>query len=163
MELVPVADGISQAIASREWRCAVQNQLNKIVIERFFEEVFNQQSQAAAAELIAPDFVAHHPAFPEGIRGPEGIMEMVGMFRAGFPDLHYEIDDLLMGEEDKVAVRWHAQGTHEGPFMQIAPTGKEVTVTGIDIFRVADDQCAEAWVNSDFFGLFQQLGAIPSA
>ena len=134
---------------------------NKAVIERFFEDVFNRQSQEAAAEIIAPDFVAHHPAFPDGIRGVQGLMQMVGMFRAGFPDLHYEIDDLV-AEADKVAVRWHATGTHTGAFMNVPATDKAVVVTGTDIFRVADGQCMEAWVNSDFFGLFQQLGAIPS-
>lgn len=134
---------------------------NKAVIERFFEDVFNRQSEEAAAEVLAPSFVAHHPAFPDGIRGVQGLMQMVGMFRAGFPDLHYVTDDLV-AEGDRVAVRWHATGTHTGAFMNVPATGNEVVVTGTDIFRVEDGQCVEAWVNSDFFGLFQQLGAIPS-
>jgi hypothetical protein len=57
----------------------------KAVVRRFFDEVFNQQSQGAANEIISSTFVAHHPAFPEGIRGPEGIMQIAAMFRAGFP------------------------------------------------------------------------------
>ena len=130
-------------------------------VRRFFEEVFNQRSQAAAVETIAPTFVAHHPAFPEGIRGPEGIMQTAAMFRAGFPDLHYAPDDLI-SEGDKVAVRWTARGTHQGDFMGIPPSGKPVTVTGIDIFRIANGQLVEAWVSSDLLGLLQQIGAIPT-
>jgi steroid delta-isomerase-like uncharacterized protein len=133
---------------------------NKALVRRFFDEVFNAQSGEAAAALLTPDFVAHHPAFPDGIRGPDGIMQMTGMFRAGFPDLHYTPEDLV-GEADRVAVRWTARGTHRGPFMGTPASGRPVTVTGTDIFRAADGRLVEAWVNSDFLGLMQQIGAIP--
>ena len=134
---------------------------HKILVQRFFAEVFNQQRTDSAAELLAADFVAHHPAFPDGIRGPEGIMHMVAMFRAGFPDLHYTPQDLI-AEGEKVAMRWRASGTHQGRFLDVAPTGKRMAITGIDIFRVADGQIVEAWVNSDFLSLMQQIGAIPA-
>jgi steroid delta-isomerase-like uncharacterized protein len=133
----------------------------KGIVQRFFAEVFNQQRHDSAAEILAADFVAHHPAFPDGIGGPEGIMQMAAMFRAGFPDLHYTPEDLI-AEHDKVAVRWHASGTHQGMFLNVAPTGKRMSITGIDIFRIADGQIVEAWVNSDFFGLLQRIGAIPA-
>jgi steroid delta-isomerase-like uncharacterized protein len=134
---------------------------NKVLVRRFFEEVFNKMDQHAAAEIIAPGFVAHHPAFPDGIRGPEGIMQMTGMFHAAFPDLHYNPQDLV-AEGDKVAVRWLASGTHRGPFQGFPATGKSVTITGTDIFRLGASQLEEAWVNSDFLGLMQQLGMIPA-
>ncbi len=133
---------------------------NKALVRRFFEEVFNKQDQHAATEIIAPAFVAHHPAFPDGIRGPQGIMQMTGMFHTAFPDLHYSPLDLV-AEGDKVAVRWSAQGTHQGPFQGFPATGKHVTITGIDIFRLGENRLEEAWVNSDFLGLMQQLGMIP--
>src|SRR5712691_5019663 len=134
---------------------------NKVLVRRFFEEVLNKVDQRAAAEIIAPDFIAHHPAFLDGIRGPEGIMQMTGMFHAAFPDLHYDPQDLV-AEGDRVAVRWSASGTHRGPFQGFPATGKAVTITGIDIFRVGSKQLEEAWVNSDFLGLMQQLGMIPT-
>jgi steroid delta-isomerase-like uncharacterized protein len=133
---------------------------NKALVHRFFEEVFNKQDQRAAAEIIAPAFVAHHPAFPDGIRGPEGIMQMQGMFHTAFPDLQYSPLDLI-ADGDKVAVRWSASGTHRGPFQGFPATGKAVTIMGIDIFRFGAKQMEEAWVNSDFLGLMQQLGMIP--
>jgi steroid delta-isomerase-like uncharacterized protein len=134
---------------------------NRKLVRRFFEEVFNKQDQRAATEIIAPAFVAHHPAFPGGIRGPEGIMQMTAMFHAAFPDLHYSPLDLI-ADGDKVAVRWSASGTHQGPFQGFPATGRPVTITGIDIFRLGDKCIEEAWVNSDFLGLMQQLGMIPS-
>src|SRR4051812_27646897 len=108
---------------------AMTAEANKVLVRRFFEEVFNHMNERAATEMIAPSFVAHHPAFPEGIRGPEGIMQMTGMFHAAFPDLHYSPLDLV-AEADKVAVRWSASGTHHGPFQGFPATGKAVTITG---------------------------------
>ena len=134
---------------------------NKTLVRRFFDEVFNRQDQNAAVEIIAADFVAHHPAFPRGIRGSGGILQTNAMFRSGFPDLRYEPQDLV-SEGDKVAVRWTASGTHNGPFLNVPATGRQITVTGIDIFRVANGQLVEAWINSDFLGLMQQIGAIPT-
>ena len=134
---------------------------NKALVRRFFDEVFNRQSRAAAAEILSEDFVAHHPAFPDGLRGPEAIMEMTAMFRAGFPDLQYRIERLV-AEDDLVVARWSARATHRGPFMGVPPTGKTISVTGMDMFRVAEGRCAETWVNSDFLGLLQQIGAVPA-
>jgi steroid delta-isomerase-like uncharacterized protein len=134
----------------------------KGLVQRFFAEVFNQQDTASATALIAASFIAHHPAFPDGIRGSAGIMQMLSTFRAGLPDLRYTVDDLI-AEGDKVAARWSAGGSHQGVFLGVPPSGKAVTITGIDIFRIADYQLVEAWVNSDFLGLLQQIGAIPAA
>ena len=67
----------------------------------------------------------------------------------------------MVAEEDKVVVRWTASGTHQGSLMGIPPTGKEVAVTGVDIFRVKEGKLAELWLNWDQLGLMQQLGVIP--
>jgi steroid delta-isomerase-like uncharacterized protein len=139
----------------------MSTEANKAVVQRFFDEVLNQMREVTAEEIIAPDSVTHHPAFPEGIRGPAGTLQAIGGFRAGFPDLQYAIDDLI-AEGDKVVARWTAQGTHEGPFMRIPPTGKTMRITGTDVFVLRRGQCVECWVQSDFLGLMQQIGAIPS-
>ena len=55
--------------------------------------------------------------------------------------------------------RWTFQGTHRGDFMGIAPSGKNVSVVGIAIYRIADGRIAEAWVAWDALGLMQQIGA----
>ena len=60
-----------------------------------------------------------------------------------------------------VAARVAFQGTHRGEFQGIAPTGKEVAFSSIEINRVADGQVEEHWVELDLLGLMQQLGAIP--
>lgn len=135
---------------------------NATLVDRFFEEVFNRRDVDAAREILAPDFVAHHPSVPGGvIRGVDGILAMLDTFRAGFPDLHYTVKDHI-SEGDRIAVRWIAVGTHRGTFFGVPATGKQVEVSGIDVFRVAHGQLVESWVSSDFFGLFVQLGAFPT-
>jgi predicted ester cyclase len=131
----------------------------KTLVRRLFEEVFNAQNTAAAAEIIAARFIAHHPLGP--IRGPEGVLQTIGMFRSGFPDLRYEIEDMV-ADGDLVAARWTARGTQHGAFMTIPPQEPPVVVvvTGIDFIRVHGQQLAEAWVSTDLLGLFQQLGAV---
>ena len=133
---------------------------NKELCRRFFEEVFNKLDQNTATEIISPRFVTHHPAYPEGIHGIEGVNQVIATFRGGLPDLQYTIQDMI-AEGDKVVVRWIAHGTHQGTFLGIPPTGKKVAATGIDIFRIAFGKLEEAWVNSDILGLLQQIGAIP--
>lgn len=131
------------------------------LVRRFFDDVFNERRHDAAAEVLASDFVAHHPAFPEGIRGVDGVMQTAAVFREGFSDLRYEVDDLV-AEGDRVACRWTARGTHDGVFMGVPASGRPAVFVGCDIFRVADDRLVEAWVVSDLLGVMQQIGALPT-
>lgn len=132
---------------------------NTSLVQRFFGEVFNRLDRTTAGQILTPDYVAHHPNFGE-IHGPDGTIGMAAGMRAAFPDLSYAIEDVVATEE-KVAVRWTARGTHAGEFQGIPPTQRAVSITGIDIFRVADGKLAETWINSDILGLMQQLGIIP--
>jgi predicted ester cyclase len=55
--------------------------------------------------------------------------------------------------------RWTATGTHLGDFRDIAPTGRQVTVSGVHIDRVDGDKIAERWEQFDLAGMLQQLAA----
>src|SRR5437899_12851450 len=95
------------------------------------------------------------------IQGIEAFRQFTSAFFTAFPDLQTTIED-LMAEGDKVAVRQTWRGTHTGNFQGTPPTGKRVTFTSIEVYRVAGDKLAEEWVELDVFGLLQQLGAIPA-
>jgi predicted ester cyclase len=56
-----------------------------------------------------------------------------------------------------------ARGTHQGEFMGIAPTGKPVSFSAIDVVRIADGKIVERWSQADNLALLQQLGAVPAA
>ncbi len=81
-------------------------------------------------------------------------------YRTAFPGNQLTVEDYL-AEGDTVVSRWTGRGTHKGDLMGIAPTGKQVTVTGISIQRIANGKIVEEWSNYDMLGMLQQLGVVP--
>lgn len=133
---------------------------DKSIIHRYFDETWNKGNLDVLNEIIADDCVNHDPANP-GVRGPEGYKQLIGMYRAAFPDTRFTVEDQI-AEGDTVVTRWTAQGTHEAELMGIPATNKHVTVTGIDIHRISSGKIEEAWSNWDTLGLMQQLGVVPA-
>jgi predicted ester cyclase len=133
---------------------------NKALLRRLYDEVFVNWNLDVVDELIAPEFVGHEmpPGTPPG---PAGFKQFYGWLRSAFPDLRYTVDDMI-AEGDRVAVRWTWSCTHKGEFMGIAPTGKQASVTGMAIYRVASGKCVERWVELGLLSLVQQLGAAPT-
>lgn len=130
---------------------------------RLLEESFNEGKVDLIDQLVAADAVNHDPAVPaamRGLRGPEVLKRMVGMYRAAFPDLRVTVDDVIAAG-DEVVLRWHGEGTHRGELAGLAPTGAHGSVTGISIDRWKDGKVVEAWAEWDNLGLARQLGAAP--
>ncbi len=130
---------------------------------RLLEESFNEGKFELLDQLIAPDAVDHDPARParlRGLRGPEVLRRSVEMYRTAFPDVRLTVDEVIDGG-DKVAVRWHAEGTHRGELEGLAPTGVRATVTGLSIDHWQNGKIVESWTEWDNLGLGRQLGAAP--
>jgi len=134
---------------------------NKANVRRVYEEAINQGNMAVVDELVSPDYIEHDPGFPQPVHGPEGLKQYFMVFRTAFPDTTITIEDMI-AEGDTIAVRHTYRGTHKGDLMGMPPTGKQVTVTGIVIHRIADGKFVESWVNADNLGLMQQLGVVPT-
>jgi steroid delta-isomerase-like uncharacterized protein len=135
---------------------------NKALALRLHLEVMNQGKLDVADEVLSPDVVWHSSLLaPEMQRGPEGFKMFASVVRAGFPDFRLTEEDTI-AEGDKVVNRWTFRGTHQGEFMGIPATNKQVTTTGIDLLRIANGKIVEVWQNSDQLGMLQQLGAIPT-
>jgi steroid delta-isomerase-like uncharacterized protein len=134
---------------------------NKTLMRHAVEEVWNQGNLDAIGDYVANDFVVHASTSAAEIHGPEGARQYFGMLREAFPDLHFTIEDQV-AEGDKVVTRWTARGTHAGAFMGISPTGRQFSLTGIDIDRVVNGKAVECWTSVDELGLLQQLGALPA-
>ena len=132
---------------------------NKALVRRTYD-VINKRNLKAIDELVDPNYVGHIPAFPP-VQGIEGLQQVFSTYLTAFPDMTGTIEDLI-AEGDKVAARLTFRGTHTGPMMGIPPTGKQVTLSAMNIFRVANGKFVEQWVNSDDLGLMQQLGVIPT-
>jgi steroid delta-isomerase-like uncharacterized protein len=135
-----------------------QAEHNKALVRRFFEEVLNQQHTAVLDQIIAPDF---RTTFPATAAGREGFKQTVAAFFRAFPDTHSHVEDMI-AEGDRVAARGHWTGTHQGEFMGIPPTGKQVMVQYSDIWVVENDKLTDNWVLMDILGMLQQLGVAPT-
>jgi steroid delta-isomerase-like uncharacterized protein len=110
--------------------------------------------------LLADDFVEHEetPGFPPT---KEGVVQFFRMYRAAFPDLRMDTEDVL-ASGDKTVARVRATGTHQGELMGIPPTGKRVDVQLIDIMKFDDAGLVrEHWGVVDTMAMMQQLGVIP--
>jgi steroid delta-isomerase-like uncharacterized protein len=133
---------------------------NKALVQRFVEEAFNKGNLDVADEVYSSSFVSHESAGPVG-RSPEDVKRFVGMYRSAFPDGHTTVEGMISAG-NLVAYRWTFRGTHQGELMGIAPTDKQVTITGITFDRVSGGKIEEEWNNFDQLGMLQQLGAAPA-
>ncbi len=133
---------------------------NKAIVRRLFEELWNKGNLSLADQLFSPNYAHHDPSTPDFGRGPESERKRATLYRSAFPDLQLTIEDLL-AEGETVMARWSCRGTHKGDLSGIAPTGKQFTISGVTIARLANGKMAEGWVNWDALGLMQQLGVAP--
>ena len=99
---------------------------NKVLIQRFYAEVFNNIDEAVAHEILADDFTVHAIAPLQPIIGVETFLDRVRQFHHAFPDVYYQVEDQVAGG-DKVATRFLATGTHKGEFLGEAATNKQVS------------------------------------
>ena len=132
-------------------------QENETIVRRTWEELFNKGNLAAADELIAANFKNH--AAPGAPAGPASFKQLVTFYRSAFPDAQFTIEDVL-ADGEKVVMRNTFSGTHRGPFMGIAPTGRRVSQEQIHIVHVASGQVVEHWAVRDDLSLLQQLGVV---
>jgi steroid delta-isomerase-like uncharacterized protein len=140
---------------------AAPSTAEKALARRLMEEAWSQGHLSAVDEIVAANFTNRDPSTPDFGRGPEAYKQVIGLYRNAFPDAQFEIDDIV-AEGNKVALRYTCRATHRGELIGIPPTGKQVTVTGMLVFRIAGGKIEEGWVNWDTLGLLQQLGAIPA-
>jgi steroid delta-isomerase-like uncharacterized protein len=129
----------------------------RAAVSRFFDEVWNKGNVGEAAAFLAQDFVSHN-TLEVRIIGPVEYGEVVTDYRAAFPDFRTTLEDVLV-DGDRVVVRGTDRGTHRGDFMGFPASGREVTTTWIEIFRMANGKAAEGWLESDSATLRSQLVA----
>lgn len=111
-------------------------------------------------EVFAPDFVDHDPAPDQG-EGAEGLRDFWVSFRTAFPDFKIQVETMVV-EDDKVAIAYTVSGTNDGQFEEHPPTGKRMSVRGLQIARFEDGMVQERWGMSDLLEIHKQLGLVPA-
>ena len=128
---------------------------------RTIEEVFHQGNIDALDEITSPDVVYHVPPRPD-VKGREAYKQyMAGMMKA-LSGFRFTMQQYIF-EGGGDAVRWTIQGTHTGqlPGSPVPPTGKQVTMTGLQMTRLVNGKAVEIWNYFDMIGFMQQLGVKP--
>jgi predicted ester cyclase len=130
---------------------------NRATVQRMFDEVINKGDVDLVDELFDPEFVTETP---QGTLDREGFKQYVLGWRAGFPDVRCEVDDLVE-EDDRVAWSVRATGTHTGDFMGIPATGRTVDFDSLNIGWFRDGRGYRHKVVMDTLKLMIQLGVVP--
>lgn len=133
----------------------------KAMYRRWLLEEWGAGDYSVAEELIADDLVDHNP-LPGQPPGRAGEVWMAKMIRTAFPDAAFQAD-VVIADGDYVTGRWTMTATNTGPFelFGLPPTGRPVTMTGQEIFRVRDGKFAEVWHQEDVGGMLTALGLEP--
>ena len=128
---------------------------NKAAVRRFFEAGWNKGDLAEVKGFLASEFVSHN-SLNLAIQSSDDYCQGLVAYRQAFPDLTTSVEDVI-AEGDRVVVRGTDRGTHRGEFMGRSATGRLITVTWIEIFRMESGKAVEGWVESDTQRLTDQL------
>jgi len=125
------------------------------VVLRWIEQAWERKNLDIIDELHAPDYVGHIVGTAGPVRGREAFKQLFASYFRAF-DLN-RTNEFLIAEGDMVVTHDIYRAKHIGEFAGIPATGKEVTLTGIDIYRIVDGKIVEQWFEADFTGTLQQL------
>ena len=131
---------------------------NKAVARRVFDEIFNQGKFEVADEIYAPDFVNH------GLKTNANLQEdqaAVHQEKEAFPDLKMSVE-LMVAEGDLVTVVWVFRGTHtHAGYGGLPPTGARIEMRGITVWRIVDGKIREEWTEfNEMRGYGQMLSQL---
>jgi steroid delta-isomerase-like uncharacterized protein len=134
---------------------------NKAVVRRLYEEVWNKRKLEVINEIISPSHALQASNIFGSSIGPEAYKRNALLFFAGYPDLHWTIEDTI-AEKDKVVACWTISGTHKGDYLGVPATNKKISVEGITIHHITNGKIMDSYVSWDIWGMMQQLGVVPA-
>lgn len=130
---------------------------NSITLANRFAETLNTHNVDLFDTFIAPTYINHNPFVAPGLHG---VKKFFADWLVAFPDTTVIMEDALVAG-DRVVGRYTYRATHQGTFLGIPPTGKQITMRSIDIWRVRDNVFVEHWDELNLLEVMQQLGVIP--
>lgn len=128
----------------------------RAVVRRNTEEVQGKGNFDVFDQLFADNFIDHTPQ-PGTTPDKAGVRQLYTYLRAAFPDFYAEIHWQL-ADGDRVTTYKTYHGTHEGPFLGVAPTHHRIQFEAVDVMRVHDGKITDHWGVGNLLSLMQQIG-----
>ena len=138
----------------------------KAIALRYYEEILNDANLNTIDELMSDDFMFTLPTHPDPYYGPSGFKDLVTMLHGAFPDVHLDVQHLLVDGETVVG-HWVGSGTHTGGSLHtvkgdLPPNGRHFVIDGVSWLKIVDGKIKESLANEDTLRLLLNLGVIPS-
>jgi predicted ester cyclase len=133
------------------------SEANKLLVKRWFEQVWNQKSEAGIDEMFSPQGKSH--GFPDAeaiLVGPDAFKAVHRTFCGAFPDVHVDLEEIVT-EGDRVAVRWRVSMTHLGDHLGFPASRKKETMAGSTFAIIKGNQIVEGWNYMDLQALMKKL------
>jgi steroid delta-isomerase-like uncharacterized protein len=133
---------------------------NAAVARAWAQAAWVQHDLEAAAQYLAPDWVGHYAGIGDA-HGVDGFKQIAQAYLRAFPDLTITVDDAF-GDGEKLVRRVSYAGTHQGVFLGVPPTGRQIQVEATVVLHMKGGRIVEEWATENLLGLLQQLGAVPA-
>ncbi len=131
---------------------------NKAIVNKLYDEVFNNQDTRAIDNLVAAEITIHDPMMGE-MHGIDAFRQFTAVFLSAFPQQHSTVETLI-AENDLVAALHTHTGVNTGSFLELPPTNQAINIRGLELFRIKDGKITELWRHDDDAGLLRQLGML---
>lgn len=140
-------------------------QQNLTLVKKLFDEVYSKGNIAALDQLCSSDVRLMDAASPNFKGGLAAYKERETAYKTAFPARNIKIDEIYSTDDSdsRVVVRWTFKAAHKGNLMDVAPTGKNVTISGISIFHIANGKITEITQSWDRLGLLEQIGEVETS
>ncbi len=126
------------------------------IIDRW-ARIWNEGDMAAIDDVVSADYL-QHSSLRGDMRGREVVRQSYASYHLAFPDMHFT-GTTLVAEGDRLVNHWSFKGTHRGEWNGVAATGKVITYTGANVFRIADGRIVENWSYWEMGAFLRQAGA----
>jgi predicted ester cyclase len=131
---------------------------NKMIVRRYIEEAVNTGNLEKLVEFISPDYIETLDPSKK-VLGVEGARQHIMGVRQTFPDLYLTVENQI-AEGDWVVTCIRARATHQGEWIGIKPTGKEVEITGVNVDKIINGRIVEHGGAANMFEALLSIGAI---
>ena len=127
---------------------------------RTINEAWNSHNMEKVLSFYSPECIGDDVGQASLLRGHEGLRILLKTYWKAFPDLRFRVTNTIV-EGQRLAIVWVAEGTHQGPIMNIPPTGRRMEIRGVSIIEVQDGLIVRGQYIWDVAGMLRHMGLLP--